>query len=291
MAEYKNQHYLPQSYLNGFTKVEKAPNGEKTDLLWIYDINKKNLKQRSPLNIAKKPYYYSVKDKEGEYDHRLEKEFSKIEGSVKELFNRINSDLDIFINKSNEKLNRLMPEDKELLITFVFLMLKRVPTIMDEVKDEMTKIARSQEDKYKEVNLNISSEVIKRNSLWIVENLGLSQEYNIPKKFASKKILISYISNDKSSFITSDNPVTRWRKKGPAGFGFDDTEIYFPINQRCFLTMYDSGEDIGILKLTNRKQIYSLNLYNARFAKEMLISRDRELIEKICKVLKYEILA
>ena len=82
----------------------------KLTLLWICDINKKTLKQRSPLNVAKKPYYYSVKDKDGEYDHRLEKEFANIEGPIRELFNRINCDIEVFINNSNEKLNKIMPE-------------------------------------------------------------------------------------------------------------------------------------------------------------------------------------
>jgi len=287
MAEHKIQHFLPQTYLKGFSKKEKSPIGDKIDVLNIYDFKKQTLKGRQTNKIAWKPYYYSFKDENGELDHSMEKKFSELEDFTKRIFSIIDDDISKIIENKHSEIKKIMPIDKDLLITFVFMMLKRVPKQLEEIQNGLKKIAIDIKEKYPEAI--ISDEEIKKRTILVMHELGLSNEFNILEKLKSKNILFAYIHNDKTSFLTTDNPVVFWRKEGPPGIGYDDTEIRFPINKRCLLVLHGIGEKIEITQFSNRKRIYEWNLYMAKYAKDLIIARDSDLVRAICKDLNLNI--
>jgi len=73
MSEPKRHHYVPQFYLKGFTEH---------DSLWVYDLEKREIRQQRPGSIAVKKHFYSVTNEKGERDNSVELALSQAEGAA-----------------------------------------------------------------------------------------------------------------------------------------------------------------------------------------------------------------
>lgn len=125
MAQKKNQHWIPQGYLRGFT-IE----GEKS-LIWKYDKTKGTV-SKFPVSVRKicsQNYYYSQKDENGRDDHvRMENGLEKIESVAARIIAKIEP------GKSSQKIN-LNGEDRGALAFFIGLLLTRGPNFRDRAND------------------------------------------------------------------------------------------------------------------------------------------------------------
>ncbi|MDP3150271.1 MAG: DUF4238 domain-containing protein [Ignavibacteria bacterium] len=284
MPEYKKQHIIAENYLKGFSLVDYYKNNKANCPVWIYNLKEQTLKFKSPNNIAWRPYYYSYIDKNGDYEHYLEKEFSKLESMTNILIRKI--DTNIRNIRQNREIPILTEEDRVLLVHFIFWHMKKIPSVVDwiydEVKNAYTEISKRHNNTFRE-------SMIKNRTLELMMNMGTGKEFDFVKVLLQKDFRIAFLSNDKSSFITTDNPVVRFNKTSTDGIGIESTEIYFPINQRCLILLHGVGNKFEYLRLSDRKLLYKQNRFMALKAKYFIISRDKEYLIKILKDLKYEI--
>ncbi len=114
MAEFKNQHYLPQFYLRGFERPE-APGQVRLlrsgQLHWA----KVGIK-----NVAAQDYFHSFVDEAGNLDHTLEKELSKLE-------NQFSPALAKLLVSASSRRFPLSDEEHVHLAWFCMMMWQRVP--------------------------------------------------------------------------------------------------------------------------------------------------------------------
>jgi len=158
-------------------------------------------------------------------------------------------------------------------------MIKRIPSIMDKAFSELAEfwegsLGKESKDKY--INK------IKRDAIKTSMSIGSSGKYDFYEILMNKKLFIGYVPSVDTSFITTDNPIVMFRKNGPDGIRYLDTEIYFPLTQRCILMLVDKNDDnIEYFKIPYKKKISNFNKYIASFSKEIIVGRDKELIESI----------
>lgn len=284
MPEYKKQHIIATNYLKGFSKIDYYKNSKANCPVWIYNIEENSLKNKSPHNIAWRPYYYSSIDENGTYKHLIEKEFSKLENMANILIRKIDSNIrDI---RRNKEITILTEEDRILLIHFIFWHMKKVPAVVDELYDKLSTEYKEISKKY---NSTFNETEVKNKTLELMINMGAGKEFDFIKTLMQKDFSIVFLSSDKSSFITTDNPVVRFNKTDKNGIGIDTTEIYFPINQRCLIFLHGNGNKFEYLKFSKRSYLYQQNKFIASKAKYFIVSRDKEYLIKILKDLNYKI--
>ena len=284
MPEYKKQHFIAENYLKGFSRIDYFTTVGANYPIWIYDIEKKSLKFRSPHNIAWRPYYYSSIDENGEYEHKLEKDFSKLEGLINILIRRIDSNIRHI--RKREEIKPLTEDDRMLLIHFIYWHMKKIPSVVDNIHSEVSKMFTEIAQRYEST---FSEAVVKNATLEIMRDIGTRPEYDYVKALLQKNCRIAFLSNDDTSFITTDNPVVRFNKTDTNGIAKDSTEIYFPLNQRCIVFLHGNGDKFEYLRLSNRKYLFEHNKFVASNARYIIIGRDREYLIKILNSLKYEI--
>lgn len=282
MAEYKKQHIIAENYLKGFSKIDYFRSDERNFPVWIYNLQEKTLKLRSPHNIAWRPDYYSSVDKNGKYQHALEKEFSQLECMINLLFRRIDSNIrDI---RRKKEIEPLTEDDRILMIHFIFWHMKKVPSVVDRVHREVKEMFSQLTTKY---GATFSEAEVKNKTLELIVGIGTGKAFDFVKALLDKNFRIAFLSSDESSFITTDNPVVRFNITDTDGIGLDSTEIYFPISQRCLALLFDKGNRFEYQILSDRKRIFQLNKFIASKAKYFIISRDKEYIVKILEELGY----
>lgn len=97
---------------------------------------------------------------------------------------------------------------------------------------------------------------------------------------------------DKSSFVTSDNPFVlippnNYNPNGPYGVGLITTGVrkVVPLTQRACLVMGDYGQRVMKRAIT-REDVRKVNLNIAVHCDNLLIARDKPLVEKLVKMTK-----
>ena len=95
----RRHHYIPQSYLAGFTDTKK-----KTGLLHVFDIVRKKKFKTSPANIALERDFNKIEIGEFPIDS-LENKLSEFEGNIISSLNAINVTLTF---PDSERLNDIL---------------------------------------------------------------------------------------------------------------------------------------------------------------------------------------
>lgn len=283
MAEYKKQHILAENYLKGFSDEDYYKNTQSSCPIWFYDILNKELKYKSPKNVAWLPYYYSKINESGEYEHFIEKEFSKLESLISILVRKIDSN--VWKLRKNKKIDPLTNEDRILLIHFIFWHMKKVPSTIDAIYERIKEIYT---DLSKIHNITFTEAEVKNETLDLMLKIGNGEKFDFINVLSEKDFRIVWLSNDKSSFITTDTPVTRFNKMDNNGIAIESTEIYFPLNQRAMILLHGNGNLHVYQKVIDRKQLYELNKFVASNAKYFIVARDKEYLTKILSDLNYE---
>lgn len=286
MSNPKKHHYVPESYLSGFTLSEK-----KNDKLWVIDQYSATIRESTPKNEAHKRYFYKVAVVEGGDEFGIEKALSEFEGkSIPVLKDLIH--------------NKRIPtnEDYDYLINYIALQIVRTPTFrknfeesLSNVYDQLGKITLQMLVQSEEVFDKHIDDLIKRKPHLKeeefdyekirrgIENItikaDIEQNYHIKHALRMIDNLLPHLGKrnwsvllpppKKQYFITSDNPVVlAWSYaqnfNRPIGYGLDGTDIIFPINKNIallgrfeFLPAQINLSKIDLAKINNMIANYS----------------------------------
>lgn len=242
MAKQKNQHYVPQIYLRNFS-LDGSTIGVyvKEKGIWI---------DRAPIkNQSCADYFYGK-------DLFLENRFSSLEGKTAELFNRF--------NQGDFNLNI---DDKETLYFYVMLQYGRTEMVAKQLQDLSKNVQTRIESTFTNHSCpKISAGETLLNSVKL--SLELASRYYDTILDLDYKIISNCTSKD---FITSDNPICLYNQfcekisKPSFAFGSIGTQIFFTLNPRLMLAIYDAScyrmgkQKERIIKINNIRDLYALN--------------------------------
>lgn len=256
MAEKKVQHYVPQSYLRGFSSDKKN--------IGYYDFNSDTLKPNKGIkNLAQISYFYTK-------DLSLEDNLSVVEGIFERNRNSIKED----------PYKYLTLYEREVLYQDMFLQMVRVPQ-MEDMYNEMVNAhahriwKHAQDPLVRENADNFDAKVenaIIPAMMIACENLCLC--YDLKAKLLINKTDVP--------FITSDNPVclnnSLFERDGVSSFGWGSTglQIYYPLSPTLAVFYYDDKVyKVGYRKrnyvdLTDISNVNTLNMLVAVNARERI---------------------
>lgn len=260
MPKKKVQHYIPQSYLRGFSSDKKN--------IGYYDFNTDNLKSNKGINnLAQISYFYTK-------DLTLEDALSVVENIFER--NRIS------IKENPYK--KLTLYEREVLYQDMFLQMVRVPQ-MEDMYNEMVNAhahriwkhakdpqVRENADKF---DANVENAIIPAMAV-ACENLCIC--YDLKAKLLINKTDVP--------FITSDNPVclnnSLFERDGIPNFGWGSTglQIYYSLSPTLAVFYYDEKVyKVGYRKknyvdLTDTSNVNTLNMLVAANARERIFFSD-----------------
>jgi hypothetical protein len=261
--EKANQHFVPESFLKGFT-IES-----KKSLIWGYNKkHPKHPKRTSSTNrICSKKFYYEQPLEDGQKTQILEDGFEKIESHAIQIIRELPSK------------RILKGEDKGCLSFYLGLLLTRGPAFRDGCHEyhkhsvdiitqrefEAGRLPKMPDILKKELKDNDITSVLKTQILPHV-SLGyvISMAQGIGESLCNKKWDIYLIEDDKF-YITSDNPImfgfSRDKNKdvGPA---HPDSMVICPVTKKMAIIIRpycscDSGP--YELKLADKKGVDIIN--------------------------------
>ncbi len=110
-------HWLPRFYLAGFTDLNVPPPPYEPHL-WVYYLEQRSWKKRSPRTLARRSGYYTITDANGKPSHDLETHLSRLEDQAATLIRT-----KIAAGRS------LTDEERGAFAFFVASMFARVPSL------------------------------------------------------------------------------------------------------------------------------------------------------------------
>lgn len=286
MAEHRRQHYLSQFYLRTFSREFIEPRRGRGEFpIWRYDLEKKDVKLKSPQNVAFEPYFYSYVDEDGKVNHEIEKSFAEFESTASSTLER----LDEIVLRSRKRLpcQLLADNERRTVLEFALLTFKRSPMTMKMLHEEVHAAIKEVSAKF---NQPFDGNLVRAETLNLMISLGGDEELNFLMALLRKNSHLFYLQNEDASFVTTDNPLVRWNViPSLGGFGISNTEIYFPISQRCLLFLYGIGNKHSISRLSDRKFLRKFNTFMARQAIKIIVTRDREYLVRLLMELNYQV--
>ena len=292
MAEAKRHHYLPESYLAGFTRG-RTPES----LFYVFDRDAGAFRPQTPKNTAVQGHYYTVETIDGQRSSRAESVLAQVESIA------------IPIIRGIDERKPLNMNDKLELAMFIALLYTRVPRF-ERVIREMT------DGLYKRVNeREISS--VERAAYWLRrheektgEKLEITPEqvyeyfsagqYDVVLEqgavvhrmfeaalgFAKLLPVMAWIvgvAPENTSFITTDAPfvtIPPEKHKGPYGFGTPGAVTLVPLSQRSCLCIGGTAMLVAYSDLP-KSQVREVNIGLAQGCERFVIARDETLLRNI----------
>lgn len=243
--EAKAQHYIPKFYLKGFT--------DKQGSLWVCE-RFKGIRESKPKKEAHRPDYYTVSE-QGQRNETAEDILKEVESRAAPI-----------VCKLANPQYTLTPENASHVIMFVAFLFARVPSWRENLNNMAVQLAwkmlqREVGDKEKFYKTCGEIEKQQGKSLGDFEKLRqdvLNRRFDIEqselhnlgsmclsacsiaKELATMDYQAFYAPQGKF-FVTSDSPVWTLLPDGTGeatvgmGFGWDNVEVYCPLNKRtCF---------------------------------------------------------
>jgi hypothetical protein len=233
----KKQHFIPVAYLRGF--ADNYPDNislpAKDVNIWIFDREEKRYFRKGLNNAFQFSHYYAMDFGDGQVNNSIEEAFSHNEGN----FARISRILyDEHIVKRNAKCRLLQNAAiKESLAYYISLQLRRVPKWLRPTEEFIRK------------KFNIKDE--KELRTWVNWSMSDTGEGNYDQKsfhdvLLNKNWTLFCIFNEQKKFISTDAPFSLFNSDG---IGNDETEIWFPINNKMLLHMHRPGINLQVVPL------------------------------------------
>lgn len=291
MTSPKRHHYLPQFYLERFCRDGGFS---------VFDRERNEFRKQTPINTALKSHYYSVEDKTGKKDTRIESFLSELEGHAKQIVQKL------------EHRENIVDDEKKELALFIAFMMNRVPDFEKAInKIESTLIQRmadtlfSDEERLKSILQERSEDTEGASDISAKELVEFHKSGNfeiVIHRNESLRMMVDVSLNtanyfrqmdwgifhcqDRTSFITTDNPVVLVPpsdyEQGFWGVGIltKGAQKLFPLSQTACLVMLDHGNAIShsnVDQLTTRQ----INLILAAYSDRFVIGRDETLVKNI----------
>ena len=295
----KRHHFLPQSYLEGFTRDGK---------LAVYDREKDEVRVQQPINTGVIGHFYTLEDREGRRRFELEEMFSDLEGKVSPVLKKL------------AKREDISADERSNMAIYVAMATFRTPDFIDSLKainsgliGDMAKRMFSDVEQVKE-NLRGKPEAPKNESelkdeaerlvdfaqsdayqvvtdhKWAV-SMAVKMALEIAPILAGRNWFVLHCPNEKKSFITSDAPAILTtvtpRENSFYGIGYanDDALVIFPLAHSCLLVICGNDGGFGHVK-ADEKHCRQINMTIADRCQRFLIARDAVLVRSLAKNLK-----
>jgi hypothetical protein len=239
MANYKNQHYVPQIYLKGFMDTD-IDLGKDANL---YRLNKETgiIDKKGIKNICTENYYYSYIDDNGQYNHNIEKMFSQFETDFKKIKFKATCIRDAYFrNDENIWFSR---HEERMLIRFIIFQLLRVPAKIEPFIELMS-------NGFKQMNQTEGIVQSEQQILNDIRKLGVAHMFSADDKnyklleflINSKNKFLTFTGkNEENSFIITDNPVLITNTVERNALINRKTEITMTINKNIAISFYEYG--------------------------------------------------
>lgn len=256
----RNQHYIPQFYLNYFT--DPLTPSTQAPYVWILDKKNETIKNRAPKNFAYKKGYNDILNEKGELSIIVENQFKQIEDKAS------------IVMKKISRLEYIKKSDRLIMCEFVFSMATRVPKFQEVYKLMVNK-------EYYKGFLNGK---LKNTTL----PLELPMDSVIRATNATSYLLLKMkwsilIAPDGSSFITSDNPVIIKNDDNQTLYGIfsgNNVQILFPLSASICLF----GEWIrrrSIIERIDKNELEDINFEVYKYSNNYVFSASKNFMDEI----------
>jgi hypothetical protein len=237
MSKVKREHYVPQSYLRGFTE-----NGKQ---LFVFDKSTKKTFYTSVSRIASEGYFYDLSESQD-----IEKALAKLDGIYPHWRDSI--------IKTVENGERITLEHQAKLAFFIAMQVRRTRwfrnfniTIAEQVEEVLIKMSDYCDEKFgvplkPDASL---SEYLAPNKEEMAKLAQIQSMRSFSTMHNLMQILVHHIwivgvNQTTQPFYTSDNPVVKWpHKQHPiltySGLQSEGIEIAFPLNSRYMLALLE----------------------------------------------------
>ncbi len=263
--EKRDQHYIPQFYLNYFTDPYVPP--VQTPYLWVFDRKSGLVKNKSPKNIAFEKGFNDIIDKNGNISSVVEDQFQKIETETAKIFRKIS------------KLEYISKSERLHLCKFVFSMRARIPKFKDLYNDivqygDQSVIPIDIVDVTKLPPQYPMDSVV--NVTDIASHLLLRMDWSL------------LISPTETRFITSDNPVV---VKDPSNLNYKscgfssspNVHVIFPLTQQiCLFGSW--GRYRKLVEYISIDEVKEINFEIFKYSYKYLYSSSRNIPKEILMV-------
>ena len=218
-------HYIPRSYLKGFTEAEGSP------YIFMYEKRAKKSIRTNILNVAQETGFYS---------DEIEKFLAdKIETPGKPVLLAI---------RNHESIGA---EARQILVNYMIVMMIRVPhskedrikwlqqnidPYLNDLEKHLSELYESRPDKRTILGGRIQELATLRaerkpipEKMWYT---SMSPEHYPQVSWAMKNMTWQFLTTKEDAFLTCDNPLFFFRE---LGLGRTNSELYFPISTRVAL--------------------------------------------------------
>lgn len=298
----KNQHYVPQSYLENFSL---NPNKNQKQI-FVFD---KFTQTKFPNNIKNIPlerYFYDFPENlvlPGEDPQKVENFFSELEGRQQKLLKHIQKKIDwIFSLRkkstaySKKVLNQSQKIDLSYVVAFQLFRTREFRNFLLEmrevnkpffdklIKQEINEIITQFAAEYS-ITLNeesaseIKSMLFERtdDKLSFMYKEGLSaihsnfmfSSYEQASQIIRKHIYLIGINDTDKPLFTSDHPVVQYPHLGLNGINSPGIEIAFPINNKAILIIKEKSHFYKFAKLDGN--LFPLTLNDVNFYNQLQV--------------------
>ena len=294
MSSPKRHHYLPEFYLNGFTR---------DDLLWLFDRKAAEFRRQAPRNTAVIGHYYTSQTESGEKDYSIETHLAKMEGEAKPIIDKLDAG------------ERISAEERVGLAYFLALLLCRTPKHareIEEIGDAMHKLLAKEMIPTVEAAAELlrksgGASVTAESMFQFVHEekfqMKPSREYTLTtmleqsRRFFKEIALMNWVvahTDGHASFVTTDSPIgfilddQQRRSREPVlGFASEKITKVVPLTSGTALLIASPGTGFGHLAV-DRNQVREINLAVTIECDRFVIGRDEALLRSIVSASKVD---
>jgi hypothetical protein len=262
MNQPRKHHYVPQLYLKNFT----LEGGEK-DRLWVFDQEKLTQWASTPEGAAHQRDFYRIEDDQDPM--AVERWFAQFESESAPVLREI-------IESRN-----LPPTESRAFgyfITFIALLIGRVPHIRETVSRFLDEVKRKMDFASREMGLEQDS-FPNFDQTWHVDTI-LHNVTTLVPHLMLRKWSVWIVGDEAPDLVCSDNPVAlAWKIPTPGpwppGYGLPNTQITFPLNRRMMVVgSFEGQQDTCYL---DAKDVATANSCTRRNA-ERLFSAEEDFV-------------
>ncbi len=288
----KRQHFLPRSYLNGFTKSGK---------LAVYDRETDDDRIQTPTNTAVIHDFYTMKDDKDRKRYEIETMLSDYESKGIEAIRKLmewelltsdqRRDLSILLALFVGRVPSFVDSIKEMYSDLGKTMARAMfndSAVAKEILEQIDDKQRTSDDYHREAEgivrfIRADNYTINVNHMKAM-HLAITSTLELAHIFANRNWSLFHLGNSRDSLITTDAPVviTTTRPRPPSmfgiGFAASDAVTIVPIAGSCLLVM-SGGEGQLEHGLIDPRKILEVNQLLASRCKRLVIGRDRKLIK------------
>lgn len=286
----KRHHFLPQFFLNGFSR---------DGYVALFDRDKGAYRVQPIKDTAVIGYFYSAEDAEGNKDGRIEGLLSDIESQAKPVITKL------------DNRETLTEDDKQKLAMFVGFLYARTPEFHATVnqvfghgiKHMMQFMYPNEElaqERYGEdlarfgLTAKDMVDFVKEDQLEVKMHRNVSLEamlrisLSLSEMFIRMNWLVAVPDSDKQSFVLTDSPVNvyppRGHKSGLYGAGMAMAGVVkvIPLSAKTCLAIGDFADKPQVwMKEIGRERVRNTNLGNVIKCHRYVIGRDEALVRNL----------